>query len=339
MNYMKSTLFYLFLLLLVPGCSETGTWALLQGKTMGTYYNVTFRDSENTIDHDNLHNQIDNLLQDINQAMSTYIGDSELSRLNRNNVDTPVVISEALFEVINTAQYISDITDGAFDITVGPLVNLWGFGPETRSAIPDDDEIELTLAGIGYEKLVLDETKSSITKKSELMYIDLSALAKGYAVDRIAKQLELLGIKDYLVDIGGELRANGSNKQGLAWQIGIEKPDPYARNAQTIVSLNNMAMATSGDYRNFFERDGNRYTHTIDPVTGRPVTHELASVTVIHKNCMHADALATALLVMGKDAGMALANQLEIPIYMISRSNNGFTDNHNTFFEKYLGKQ
>ncbi len=336
---MKSTFFTLSVLLFVTGCSETGNWAVLQGKTMGTYYNVTYRDSENRIDNDNLHNQIDKLLQEINQSMSTYIDDSELSLLNRNSINTPVAISEELFHVIKTAQYISVITRGAFDVTVGPLVNLWGFGPEPRIAVPDDGAIESTLARVGYEKLVLDETKNNIARTSDLMYIDLSALAKGYAVDRIAQQLDLRGIQNYLVDIGGELRANGNNKQQKAWQIGIEKPDPYARNAQTIVQLNNMAMATSGDYRNFFERDGNRYTHTINPATGRPVTHQLASVTVIHEDCMHADALATAMLVMGKDAGMALANQLEIPIYMISRSDNGFIDHHNTFFEKYLGRQ
>lgn len=334
---MKNTCFIFFTVLLLTGCTKkTGDWPVIQGETMGTYFSVIYQAEGNRVVRKRLKDQIENILKDINQTMSTYIDDSELSLLNQVSMQFPVVISEELFHVINSAQSISEITGGAFDVTIGPLVNLWGFGPVPGNTVQSENDISFVMEQVGYEKLILDETSATISKTKDMMYIDLSAIAKGYAVDRIAMHLDMLNINNYLVDIGGDLIGKGDNKNGQAWQIGIEKPDPYARNVQTMVSLDNMGMATSGDYRNYFEQDGVRYSHTLDPTTGKPVMHNLASVTVLHAQCMQADALATALLVMGADAGMALAEKLELPVYMIIKTDTGFEARHNSYFDEYL---
>lgn len=303
---------------------------------MGTYYNVSYQVEGSRVVRKRLKDQIDGLLHNINQSMSTYIEDSELSLLNQVSMQFPVVISEELFSVISTARQISEQTRGAFDVTIGPLVNLWGFGPVPGNRIPTDEDISFNMKHVGYEKLILNQANSTITRTRDMMYIDLSAIAKGYAVDRIAAHLDMLNIKNYLVDIGGELVAKGKNRSDLAWQIGIEKPDPYARDVQTILTLDNMAMATSGDYRNFFVQDGKRYSHTLDPKTGKPVTHSLVSVTVLHEECIKADAFATALLVLGEDAGMTLANELALPAYMIVKTESGFEVRTNTYFDEYV---
>ena len=309
---------------------------MIQGDTMGTYYSVTYQTEGNRVVRKRLKDQVESILKDINQSMSTYIDDSELSLLNQISMQFPVVISEELFHVINTALSVSEISDGAFDVTIGPLVNLWGFGPLPGNKVPSDSDISFVMEQVGYEKLILNETNKTISKTKDMMYIDLSAIAKGYAVDRIASHLDMLNIKNYLIDIGGELVGKGKNKDAQAWQIGIEKPDSITRDVQIIVSLDNMGMATSVDYRNYFEQDGIRYSHTLDPTTGKPVIHNLASVTVLHEQCMQADALATALLVMGADAGMALADKIELPAYMIVKTESGFETRHNSYFEEYL---
>lgn len=334
---MKKTCFILFTVLMVSGCKKTTEdWPVIRGETMGTSYSVTYQAEGNRVVRKRLKDQIENILKDINQKMSTYIDDSELSLLNQISMQFPVVISEELFYVINSAQSISELTGGAFDVTIGPLVNLWGFGPVQGNKVPTENDISFVMEQVGYEKLILDETSSTISKTTDMMYIDLSAIAKGYAVDRIAMHLDMLNINNYLVDIGGDMLGKGKNKNEQAWQIGVEKPDPYARDVQTIVSLDNMGMATSGDYRNYFEQDGVRYSHTLDPTTGKPVMHNLASVTVLHAQCMQADALATALLVMGADAGMVLAEKLELPVYMIFKTEAGFEARHNSYFDQYL---
>ena len=306
------------------------------GLTMGSSWSALIHAEDLPLPRPRLQAELDNILKRVNSTMSTYLPDSELSRINRIDNTDWINLSAALLRVLQAAQQISHLTGGAFDVTAGPLVNLWGFGPEQRFSVPDEAQIALALRRSGYRQLRLDPAASALQKTRRGMFIDLSAIAKGYAVDELADYLEQLGLDNYLVEIGGEIRARGVNAEQLPWQIGIEQPLAGQRRVQQIITLDDMAMATSGDYRNFFEQDGARYSHTIDPRTGRPITHQLASVTALHPVAMHADAWATALLVSGPERGFALARQHGLAAYFIVRTDNGFSARHTPAFESYI---
>ncbi len=309
----------------------------ISGLTMGTSYSVKLIPESEIIDDNAIHVDIEQILADINQSMSTYISDSELSLLNQSKESGWQKLSDDLYFVIEHANKVSSLSDGAFDITVGPLVNLWGFGPDpfTRD-IPSIELIETTKLHTGYKKIEFDQTQKLIIKSDPELYIDLSGIAKGYAVDKIANYLDEQGIQNYLVEIGGELKGQGQKSSHQAWQIGIEKPSLSERSVKRIVNLNNIAMATSGDYRNYFEKDGVRYSHTIDPATGKPINHNLASVTVLDQSSMHADALATAFMVMGTEKTHTLANKLGIAVYTLSKNKTDFEERYNDLFKSYI---
>lgn len=290
---------------------------------MGTAYHVKWIAADDT-HRAQIKQQIDALLVDINQQMSTYIKDSELSLFNAAPSDTQRKVSAELYEVLSLAQQISERTHGAYDISVGPLVNLWGFGPKGRiTKAPSDADIAAVRARVGYQKLSLlaDQTIA----KSAPLYLDLSSIAKGYAVDKLAQLLESRGVKAYLVEIGGELRTLGTKPNGADWRIAIESPTA-GRTIQKIVDVSNIAVATSGDYRNYFEQDGVRYSHTIDTQTGKPVSHNLASVTVLAVDCATADALATSFLAMGTERALEYATKHAIEAFFIIKEPSGFVE-------------
>ena len=292
---------------------------------MGTTYSVQLVDSPQTIEPAALQDRVDDLLADINASMSTYDPGSELSRFNASSSTDWYGVSAELANVVAAAQGVAEASGGAFDITVGPLVNLWGFGPGDSSGVPPSPEqVSAAKLRTGYGKLEVRLSPPALRKSEPDLYVDLSAIAKGYGVDRVAALLDAAGIENYLVEIGGELRARGLNFRRKPWRIAVERPDPAGRTVQQVVALGDAAMATSGDYRNFFESGGTRYSHTIDPATGRPVTHDLASVTVVGADAMHADALATALLVMGPDRGLQFAQASGLAALFISRTGTGF---------------
>ena len=306
----------------------------LVGETMGTSYSIVINDALDERQLTHLQTEVERLLADINQHMSTYIADSELNVFNRvrNNRWHPV--SPELAEVVVAAQQVSEQSRGAFDITVTPLVNLWGFGPQNSPAeLPSPAVIQRLLEQVGYQYLTVRETLPALKKALPELSIDLSAIAKGYAVDKIAELLRDQKIKNFLVDIGGELRGFGVNAKQSLWRVGIETPDNIMpRTPITVVQLNNQSIATSGDYKNYLEFDGKRYSHEIDPQTGYPVTHNTASVTVIADNTMLADAWATALLVMGSQQGLQLANQLHLAAFFVDRNQKAFTTSHSRAF-------
>lgn len=296
------------------------------GATMGTTFSVKITQLPETVQQEQLPAHIDQILIQVNARMSTYQQNSELSILNRNPSTDWISCSEDLLQVLNEAQRISQLSDGGFDVTVGPLVNLWGFGSQMKTnQPPDTNKIESHLQRIGYKKLTIRQSPPAIKKQHADINIDLSALAKGFGVDQLADYLESLGIHDYMVEIGGELRVKGKNAQGQFWRIAVEKPDPTQRTVQNILSLNNIAIATSGDYRNFFEADGQLFSHTLDPRTGQPVTHNLASVTVLSEQAMTADAIATAMMVLGNNAGYKLAQAQQWAVLFITREEGHFT--------------
>ena len=326
-------------ILLLNACDErnqsSSPIVTLSGFTMGTSYNIKLNHETDNIDSKLLKSDIDEILLQLNNQMSTYQEDSELSKINQSQTLEWINISADLFTVINTAISISNKTTGVFDITIGPIVNLWGFGPtEQTEQIPTDENIAATLESTGYQYLHLRKSPLALKKDKEDIYIDLSGIAKGYAVDKIAARLDQEAINNYMVEIGGEIKVKGVNHQNIPWQIGIERPVIGHRSAQKIINLDNLAMATSGDYRNYFEKNGIYYSHAINPKTGRPVTHQLTSVTIFHETAMYADALATALLVMGPEAGKQLAEQENWAAFFIIRNKNNFIEIKTKAFEQ-----
>ncbi len=263
-------------------------------------------------------------IEAIEQSMSTYRPDSELSRFNASASANWFGVSAELCFVVDSALAFSRRSGGAFDVTVGPLVDLWGFGPDEPVATPPDPaRIEAAQEDVGYAKLAADCERPALRKSVPGVRIDLSAIAKGYAVDAVTDLLDAHGLSDYLVEIGGEVRARGRNASGKPWSVGIEAPDRNARKVQGVVRLPDMAMATSGDYRNYFEYDGVFYSHTIDPRTGAPVQHALVEVSVVAATAMDADAWATALLVMGTADGKRLADELGLAVLFQERRPEG----------------
>jgi thiamine biosynthesis lipoprotein len=312
----------------------------LSGSTMGTTYHLKIEvPSGMDLSADELSKRIKESLNQVDHLMSTYKPDSEVSQFNQVPINQWLTISQPTFHVIDAAIHYSQLSNGAFDITVGKLVNLWGFGPTINaSLVPDPQTIQSLQEKIGYSHLQLQNSPPSLKKTSEDIYLDLSAIAKGYAVDAVATVLDLFDLHNYMVEIGGEIRTSGSKLNGSPWSIGIESPLIDQHSIQKVLHLNNVAMATSGDYRNYFEHDGKRFSHTIDPRTGYPITHKLASVTVIAPTCMDADALATTIMVMGPDEGMTFAEENHLPIFMIIKNDQGFVEQSSTTFTPFLKK-
>lgn len=306
----------------------------LTGPTMGTSYNVKVVPIDG-LDEKKIKQQIDQLLIDINQLMSTYIKDSELSQFNQWNSVEPFPMSKQTIEVLNEAKRLGDMSAGLLDVTIGPLVNLWGFGPQSRpEKIPSEALIQATQQLVGLDKLTIGPTWAS--KAIPNLYVDLSTIAKGYAVDQVAELLQTHKIQNFLVEIGGEMRVSGVKATGTPWKIAIEKPEAAQRSVQEIISIGNNAVATSGDYRIYYEQDGVRYSHLIDPGTGYPITHNVVSVTVIHPSSMTADGLATALIVMGKEKALALAAKYNIAVLLITKESQGFTEYTSDRFEQLV---
>jgi thiamine biosynthesis lipoprotein len=256
------------------------------------------------------------------RLMSTYDPDSELCRFNNHASTQPFELASETLAVLKRGQQVAALSNGAFDVTVAPLVGAWGFGAGAcgRGAVPQVGELS---APVGWQRLALDTTAGTARKAVPGLRIDLSGIAKGHAVDRAAQALEALGIERYMVEAGGEIRTRGRNASGAPWQIAIERPDAWPQQAHRIVGLQGLSMATSGDYRNFYELDGRRITHEIDPATRAPADNGLASVSVVHAECMAADALATALMIMGAQRGMALARRHGLAAFFIVRDRGG----------------
>ena len=298
---------------------------------MGTTYSITVVADQ--LPPDDLSQQIDRLLSKVDSSMSTYKNESEISRFNRLSVGQTQKISSEFAEVIRISQKIWHQSNGAFDPTIGPLVDLWGFGPVDREGqVPSSESIEQVLSNVGFESIVLEDL--TLFKLAPVA-LDVSAVAKGYAVDLVANHLEMLALPDYLVEIGGEIRVSGTNPDGQPWRIALEQPQLFAA-VDRVIEISDSAIATSGDYRNYFEKDGVRYSHTIDPRTGMPIRHKLASVSVIAESCAEADAWATALSVMGAVESKKLANQLGLAVYMLVREDDQFVAQHSDKFEQYL---
>ncbi len=287
-----------------------------QGAVFGTTYHITYNHNAD------LSTDITRVLKDVDNSLSTFNANSTISLVNKN---MQVDLDSMFLYVFHLAQQVAETTTGAFDITVAPAVNAWGFGFKNAETI-DNDLIDSLKQIVGYQ--MVKEENGAIVKEDNRIMLDCSAIAKGFGCDVVAALFDSVGITDYMVEIGGEIVVKGLNSKGSDWRIGISKPtdDSLATETelQTVLELTNRAMATSGNYRNFYYKDGKKYAHTIDPATCRPVNHNLLSVTVLAENCAVADAYATAMMVLGLERSLELCEKLQnIDAYFIYQDNEG----------------
>ncbi len=316
---------------------RTAEQLTLNGHTMGTTWSVLIARPE-AIDSAAMQLAISKRLQEINQLMSTFISDSEISLFNQQQTTQWVAVSDEFVKLVSMAKEISDKTQGGYDITAGPLVDLWGFGTVNKAVvkIPETALLQSTLKRVGYTNLVYRETPPALKKLVPELRIDLSSIAKGFAVDELAILLKEQGATDFLIEIGGEMFAQGLSSRNDPWKVGIEKPVSGQRSVQQIVNLPAGAMATSGDYRNYFKLQGKRYSHILDARTGYPVAHQLASVSVFHQSAAQADAWATALMIMGEVEGFRLAQSIELAAYFTYKDGEHFKTMHTMQFTPLL---
>ena len=335
---------------------------------MGTTYHVSYVSTPFSHPVEDISKVVYEALHDVDLRMSTYRENSELMRFNRTPVGEPFKVSKDLVELVEASQRFSKMSDGAYDVTVGPLVNLWGFGPKSHDPkaaqspkeqgsdnqkqvkapefiqwmldnypgeIPTDHAIAEAKAHVGYQYVATDKVRSTLTRLKPV-FVDLSSIAKGYGVDQAAAALEAAGITDYMVEVGGEVKVSGSKPDGNRWRLAVRGPDLAGGKPAAIVTPGNKALATSGDYLNFFEIDGKKYSHSINPVTGRPEMNRVAEVAVIANTVAEADALATMFMVLGDKKGLKLANQEGIAAYFTYHSDNGFDSVASQAFKPFL---
>ena len=275
---------------------------------MGTTYSIKISEQNPINSIHQLQSEIDSVLLHVNKLFSTYMSDSEISQFNKS--DSIFIISDEFGELFLQSKQINNISKGAFDPTVHPLVKLWGFGNKGRiNELPPNDIIQSTLNKIGFDNILIKN--DLLVKLYPYIELDFSAIAKGYGVDKVSELLILKNMNNFMVEIGGEVYCNGKNYNN-DWSIGLQNPflEIGNENILKVINLNNKAMATSGNYRNYFEIDGQKYSHTINPKTGYPVTHNVVSVSVVANDCSSADAYATALMVMDKEVGIEMINSI-----------------------------
>ncbi len=304
------------------------------GRTMGTTWNVRLVAAVR-LRRAPVLEAIQSALDEVVAQMSTWEPASDLCRFNRAATGTWHTLPDAFVEVLACAREVAERSEGAFDPTAGPLVDAWGFGPAAPPGMPGGAGLSEALGRTGWRRIDLDPVRRTVLQPGRLA-LDLSAIAKGFGVDLVARRLAALGMASHLVEVGGELRGSGVKPDGQPWWVQLEDPDPASPGRATVLALHGLSVATSGDYRRWFEHDGTRYSHTIDPRDGLPIRHGLASVTVIHASCMRADAWSTALGVLGPDAGPALANRLGLAARFVVRRGTHFEERTSAAFDRLL---
>lgn len=337
-SHPKGWLFCLLGALCLAACSNEQPVVQLAGVTMATTWHVTYIEPAKTVTQSALQQGIEQQLALVDRSMSTYREDSEISRFNAIAPNSWATVSQSFYSVLSAALLVGKASGGAYDVTVAPLVDLWGFGPGPAiDAPPTESSITQLLEQVGQDNIRLNEDSSQVMKFVGLS-LDFSSLAKGYAVDQVACWLADQGISRFLVEVGGEMRMSGMSGRGDPWRVAIEQPESTGRSVATTVGLTDVSVATSGDYRNYFEVDGKRYSHSIDPRTGYPVAHDLVSVTVVHSSAMLADAWATALTVLGAEQAMAVAQAEALAVYFIRSAGEDFVHSHTPAFVEYLAE-
>ncbi len=329
-------------ILLLGGCwkGRSGETVVFSGSTMGTIYSIKLSSLPSAVDYEDLRTDIQKRLDEIERLMSSHLPSSEISLFNAHRGTDWFALSPPTMRVVRQALLVARQSDGAFDPTVGNLVEAWGFGSGSRKdRLPSAATIRSALRKTGYGKLTVHENRDLLKKGNPDVALDLSAIAKGFAVDSVARLLEERGFADYLAEVGGEIRARGTKRRNRPWIIAIEKPVLDRREIYRTLSIGRNGMATSGDYRNFFSVGGKRYSHVMDPKTGYPIVHDTGSVTVIHPSCAAADAWATALLVLGWEKGYEVAVRNGLSALFVYRIGSDLKDRGTPGFLRYVEKR
>lgn len=308
----------LFMPLALAACKPGHEVLELVGATMGTQYKVIAVDPTKQIAKADVQNAIDGALLKVNKQMSNWDSSSQISQFNAQRGNAKFNMSAELAQVMQAAEQVNIASEGRFDTTMGPLIELWGFGASGKQGVPSESAIREAQARSGQQN-TLKLASNSVQKLRDDAQVYLSAIGKGFGSDEIGRSLEALGIKDYMVEIGGDIYAAGKNPNGQPWRVGIEKPAALSTGVVDVVGVSGLGLASSGDYRNYFEKDGQRYSHIIDPATGRPITHTTASATVLAPSGMLADAWATAMLILGRERGLEIAEKEGLAVYFVER--------------------
>ena len=336
----KNKFISIFLILLLASCSKSENYnAELKGNTMGTYYIINIVEIPKSLKLENIRLEIEKTLKLINLTLSNWDPNSEITRLNNNKKIGIIKISNDLKEVLKQANIINDNSYGYFDITADPLIELWGFGYKNNKThtIPSQKDINDALLLVNQKKLFeINSLNNEFYKKNKELKLNLSSIAKGFGIDQIGKKLETLGLRNYLINIGGDLLAKGNNKNKKNWIIGIENPNLNEKLVKEIIKVSDKGIASSGDYKNFFIKNGKKFSHIINPNTGKPIAHKTKSVTVVSNNTTNADGWATALLAMGSEKGFKLAEEKSMSVLFIDEINKKLTKIKTTEFKKLI---
>lgn len=326
------------LLCVLVGCTEQVVEPVrLQGTTFGTGWSLVYVPDATTPPVEEVRGALEAAFEVVNASMNTYDPTSIISRFNRLPAGESMEVDWDFAYVFNEARNIHDLSDGGYDVTIAPLLKIWGFGPEGPEAFPTETQRTEALSRVGLALLDWDSTTRTLTKSIEGVSLEFSSIAKGYGVDLGADALDELGLQHFMLEVGGEMQLRGMSPRGDLWRVAIERPEAGRRGIQGAITLTDTGVATSGDYRNYFERDGKRYSHLIDPRTGYPIEHDLVSATVVHPSTAIADAWATALCIMGADEALALAEKIQLAIYVIRRDGDELVPVWSSAFEPFLG--
>lgn len=320
----------------LAGCTPKNAVEEFSGPTMGSTYSIKYVQTGPNQTPEYLQRETEAILAELDKQMSNYRPDSLIQAFNALPAHSCLPMPEPVLTLVRAGEHLSEETDGALDLTVAPLLALWGFGPQHGQRIPTAEEIAEARAYTGHQYLQVQDAQLC---KEVALKVDFNSIAAGYAVDRVAARLDALGVHNYLVEITGELTAKGHKPDGSKWRIAIEAPKEGEREAMEVIALDGYSISTSGDYRNYFEKDGQRYSHTLNPKTGAPIQHRLASVTVADPSALRADGLSTALMVMGPDQGFVFAEQHRIAAVFVSRGEQGFVTKSTQTFDQLFGKE
>ncbi|UWF51214.1 FAD:protein FMN transferase [Pseudomonas sp. N3-W] len=317
------------------GCGNGDSMESFGGPTMGSTYSIKYVRNKGLPGPKEVQVEVEKILADVDRQMSTYRSDSDIEHFNDLPANRCQTLPAPVLELVRLGEQLSEQSEGSYDLTVEPLMNLWGFGPQGREEkVPTAQALAEVMQRVGYHHLRIDGDQLC---KDAAVEVDFNSIAAGYTVDTIAAKLEAMGIHNYLAEATGELKAAGKKLDGSAWKIALEEPRDDQQVAQRIIDVDGYGVSTSGDYRNYFEQGGQRYSHTFDARTGAPITHNLASVTVIHPSTLMADGLSTLLLILGPERGWDYAEKHGIGAFFVIRADTGFVTRTNQAFERLSG--
>ena len=323
------------LIVMLSACGNGDSMESVGGPTMGSTYSIKYVRHAGLPAAADVRVEVEKILADIDRQLSTYRSDSDIERFNDLPANRCQKMPASILKLIRVGEQLSEQSEGSYDLTVEPLLNLWGFGPQGREEkVPAEQALAQARQRVGYQHLRIEGDQLC---KDAAVEVDFNSIAAGYAVDTIAARLEALGIHDYLAEATGELKAAGKKLGGSPWRIALEEPRDDQQVAERIIAVDGFGLSTSGDYRNYFEQGGRRYSHTFDARTGAPVSNTLASVTVIHPSALMADGLSTLLLILGPERGWDYAEKHDIGAFFVIRADTGFVTRTSHAFERVTG--